>query len=213
MSLTLRNIKGSPLTYTEMDNNLTYLEGLGTTIPSLTDVLSEGNLTDGNNIVMSDGDVINAASGGGQLDLRYFGTDNEVMLSNDGGDYSDEFLYLAEGYIELSSYRANSFVGIYGDRAIALNGINTFINTVSNAINIGGSNTFNDVSNVIALGAFGSNLTASNRVYIANPVIKTESAPANTSDSSGAQGEVRYDSDYIYIKTSAGWKRTALSTF
>jgi len=28
MSLTLRNVKGSPLTYTEMDNNLTYLEGL-----------------------------------------------------------------------------------------------------------------------------------------------------------------------------------------
>jgi hypothetical protein len=28
MSLTLRNVKGSPLTYTEMDNNLTYLEGV-----------------------------------------------------------------------------------------------------------------------------------------------------------------------------------------
>jgi hypothetical protein len=28
MSLTLRNIKGSPLTYTEMDDNLTYLEGV-----------------------------------------------------------------------------------------------------------------------------------------------------------------------------------------
>jgi hypothetical protein len=30
MSLTLRNTKGSPLTYNEMDNNLTYLEGVAT---------------------------------------------------------------------------------------------------------------------------------------------------------------------------------------
>jgi hypothetical protein len=60
MSLTLRNIKGSPLTYTEMDNNLTYLEGLttGSTASDLATVLATGNETDGNDIVMSDGDKI-----------------------------------------------------------------------------------------------------------------------------------------------------------
>ena len=34
MSLTLRNVKGSPLTFGEMDGNLTYLEGLAHSIPS-----------------------------------------------------------------------------------------------------------------------------------------------------------------------------------
>jgi hypothetical protein len=332
MSLTLRNIKGSPLTYTEMDDNLTYLEGLAAADQALASVLTEGNTTGGNNIILSNGDTlgnnngnlefadipyggvvstdspapgfgafafydispnstsgsgtgllvtiarnimtndvfltdilnagqdyevadtitflgtqigltspagdvtytitaidngfqglkinsdtrtigtINAASGDGQLDLRY-GADNEVMLSNDNGDYSDEFLYLSEGYIELSSYRADSVVGIYGDRVIALNGMNTFVNTVSNAINIGGTNTFNDVSNTIALGSFGTTITQSNRVYIKNPVIATEAAPSSTADASGVQGEIRYDDDWVYIKTSAGWKRSGLSTF
>jgi len=81
MSLTLRNVKGSPLTYTEMDSNLTYLEGLVTAgptgptgaqgptgatgapgatapTPDLATVLIEGNETDGNDIKLSDGDKI-----------------------------------------------------------------------------------------------------------------------------------------------------------
>lgn len=36
--LILRNVKGSPLTYTEMDNNLTYLETLSTTGITLTNI-------------------------------------------------------------------------------------------------------------------------------------------------------------------------------
>jgi hypothetical protein len=38
-------------------------------------------------------------------------------------------------------------------------------------------------------------------------------APSSTADSIGSAGDIRYDDDYIYIKTSAGWKRSALSTF
>jgi len=38
-------------------------------------------------------------------------------------------------------------------------------------------------------------------------------APSSTADSIGNAGDIRYDDDYIYIKTSAGWKRSALSTF
>ena len=37
--------------------------------------------------------------------------------------------------------------------------------------------------------------------------------PANTSDLQGSQGDISYDDDYFYVKTSAGWKRAALSTF
>ena len=37
--------------------------------------------------------------------------------------------------------------------------------------------------------------------------------PTGTSDSQGSQGDISYDNDYFYVKTSAGWKRAALSTF
>jgi hypothetical protein len=37
--------------------------------------------------------------------------------------------------------------------------------------------------------------------------------PTSTSDSNGNIGDVSWDDSFIYLKTSAGWKRTALSTF
>lgn len=37
--------------------------------------------------------------------------------------------------------------------------------------------------------------------------------PTGSSDTNGATGQVAWDADYIYIKTAAGWKRSALSTF
>ena len=37
--------------------------------------------------------------------------------------------------------------------------------------------------------------------------------PTGTADANGATGDMAWDADYIYIKTGAGWKRSALSTF
>jgi hypothetical protein len=37
--------------------------------------------------------------------------------------------------------------------------------------------------------------------------------PSSTSDTQGEAGDMLYDDNYIYIKTSAGWKRVSLSTF
>jgi hypothetical protein len=37
--------------------------------------------------------------------------------------------------------------------------------------------------------------------------------PTGTSDTQGQTGDMLFDDTYIYIKTSVGWKRTALSTF
>lgn len=113
MSLILRNVKGSPLTYNEMDDNLTYLEGLATSsgAQDLASVLTNGNETGGNNIVLSDGDVINAENGGGQLNLRYSGN-NTVFLSNDSGGYANQGLMLQPGYVGLFDYSANGLVEI-----------------------------------------------------------------------------------------------------
>jgi hypothetical protein len=119
MALTLRNVKGSPLTYTEMDNNLTYLEGLttGSTASDLASVLSIGNETDGNNIIMSDNDVINAENGGGQLDLRY-GADNSVMLSTDAGGFNEQGLNLEAGYVTLFDYSTGGYLETFAEETI-----------------------------------------------------------------------------------------------
>jgi hypothetical protein len=37
--------------------------------------------------------------------------------------------------------------------------------------------------------------------------------PTGTSDPQGNQGDISYDDDYFYVKTSAGWKRAALSAW
>ena len=44
--------------------------------------------------------------------------------------------------------------------------------------------------------------------HITHPI-----TPSGTSDASGSIGDVSYDDSYFYVKTSAGWKRTALSTW
>lgn len=43
--------------------------------------------------------------------------------------------------------------------------------------------------------------------------IRTTYTPTSTSDTNGNVGDVTWDDNYMYIKTSAGWKRSALSTF
>jgi hypothetical protein len=43
--------------------------------------------------------------------------------------------------------------------------------------------------------------------------LRSSFTPSGTSDASGDIGDVAWDDGYIYIKTSAGWKRTQLETF
>jgi len=43
--------------------------------------------------------------------------------------------------------------------------------------------------------------------------LRTPYTPTGTADTNGNTGDVAWDDDYIYIKTSVGWKRAALTTF
>ena len=41
----------------------------------------------------------------------------------------------------------------------------------------------------------------------------TAFTPVNSGDSYGDVGNIAWDDDYVYVKTSNGWKRAALSTW
>lgn len=43
--------------------------------------------------------------------------------------------------------------------------------------------------------------------------LRTSYTPTSTSDGNGSTGDISWDANYIYIKTVAGWKRSALTTF
>lgn len=43
--------------------------------------------------------------------------------------------------------------------------------------------------------------------------LETPYTPANTVDANGLAGQIAWSDTYFYVKTSAGWKRTALTTF
>lgn len=43
--------------------------------------------------------------------------------------------------------------------------------------------------------------------------VRTAFTPTGTADSNGNTGDIAWDDDYVYIKTSVGWKRAALGTW
>jgi hypothetical protein len=43
--------------------------------------------------------------------------------------------------------------------------------------------------------------------------LETPYTPTSTADTNGNVGDIAWDDNYTYVKTSAGWKRTSLSTF
>ncbi len=43
--------------------------------------------------------------------------------------------------------------------------------------------------------------------------MRTSYTPTGTSDTNGNSGDIAWDDSYVYIKTSTGWKRSALSTW
>lgn len=40
-----------------------------------------------------------------------------------------------------------------------------------------------------------------------------EYTPTGTADTYGSQGDIAYDDNFIYVKTSIGWQQSALTTF
>lgn len=82
------------------------------TNPPLVDVLTIGNTTGGNDIIMTSGDTINSSSGDSFIDLRFFGFDDRIIISNDA-----VFPHLSKGFISLNP--VSTTVGLGSNRTQA----------------------------------------------------------------------------------------------
>jgi len=43
--------------------------------------------------------------------------------------------------------------------------------------------------------------------------LRSSYTPTATADANGSTGDITWDDNFFYIKTAAGWKRSALTTF
>jgi hypothetical protein len=70
-----------------------------------------------------------------------------------------------------------------------------------------GNGATTTTNNEIAIG------TSTHTVKIAGKLNVAQATPTSSSDIQGQVGDIATDDNYIYVKTSSGWKRSALSTW
>lgn len=112
------------------------------------------------------------------------------------------------------------FNNVDGNAKISLqsNGNSVFtLQQIGSMLKIGASNEPINILNTGAVGMGG--ITPTSRLDINGVAgynqlrLRTAYTPTSSADSNGNTGDVSWDANYIYIKTSAGWKRSALTTF
>ena len=116
---------------------------------------------------------------------------------------TDASLLDGSGYLLIGDQDGNNIV-MDDNEIIARNNAaasNLFINKTGGNVGIG------DITSPTA------------KLHLYNPLgynqlrLQQKYTPSGTSDTNGHTGDVTWDENYIYIKTSAGWKRALLSTF
>jgi hypothetical protein len=75
--------------------------------------LSGGSMT--GDITMTNGYVIKALSGGGNVNLSY-GAPSKVLIDTNFGGYNAQQLYMEDGYVELSDYSANGQLALIAQK-------------------------------------------------------------------------------------------------
>lgn len=154
--------------------------------------------------------------GSGILNIGYNITGNSdharITMNNDA-DATTGFQILYGGN---SSAFVPGFAVVSSLKDIGLTSENGNIRfTKSTSLN--GSNEHARFTNT---GLFGIGTTSPTSQLDVNAIngyaqlrLRTSYTPASSADANGNVGDFSWDDNYLYIKTSAGWKRSALSTF
>jgi len=100
----------------------------------------------------------------------------------------------------------NNLFANVSSNTVFTNNVTVSGNTILSKLNVTGNTIANTITST-NLTVTGN--TVVNKLYFAN----TTNAPAN-STSTGVLGEIRVDTDYIYVCTSTNnWKRSSISTW
>ena len=162
-----------------------------------------------NNISIGQSSLLNGINGSGSIAIGF----EALKLFSSAG------INTAIGY----QSGANITAG-YGNVIIGANSNNAPSATANNQLNIANiiyGTSIDGINNTISTGNIGIGVQSPTSRLDINATngysqlrLETSYTPTSTSDSHGNVGDVAWDANYIYIKTSAGWKRTAtLSTF
>lgn len=121
----------------------------------------------------------------------YLQSDNNVILGSDSG---------TETYVK----------GIYNNAVELYHANVKKLETTANGITVEGSVTSNFIGSVFADDS--SQMLDAETQTLYGTIVATAGTAPTVSGQPGAVGEIRFDDNYIYVKTSgAGWKRAALS--
>jgi hypothetical protein len=137
----------------------------------------------------------NISLGSGALYYNQSGWNNTAIGFNAGADAlgsGNVFLGFKAGFYETGSNR------LY----IANNDANTLIYGNFDSRQVG----INQTAPTASLDVTGT--TGYNQLRV-----RTSYTPTGSSDTNGNVGDIAWDANYLYVKTVAGWKRTALSTW
>lgn len=110
----------------------------------------------------------------------------------------------AGGIVELNSYDSSN--AVYSDYSFkstkgSTTKVVTYVDGDSGNMGVGPSTS--PTARVDINGSTGYNQLR----------LRTAYTPTSSADANGSTGDVSWDDNYIYIKTSAGWKRSALTIF
>lgn len=144
-----------------------------------------------------------------------------VVTSNESTIIDSQYSNISFGFNTIinDSIQSNIFGGggnqiLSSNESVTLGGIDNIIDNSNNSIIIGGlSNTISGATNTILIGCDTITASQDDTVYVPNLVIVDSFTPTGSGDTAGEQGQITWDDDYIYVKTSVGWKRSTLSTF
>lgn len=151
---------------------------------------------------------LNATAGSGAVHVLDFSGSSILMLSG-SNNIEYNFINLAPG-INQGTYGTGITRGLYINPAIYTAADWRSIETVR------GDNRLNTASGKTGIGINGaptSKLDIAGDSGYSQLRLRTTYTPSSSADTNGNTGDFSWDSNYFYIKTAAGWKRAALTTF
>jgi YVTN family beta-propeller protein len=102
---TLPNVDGTAgyVLKTDGSGNVSWQSDGGASIPTLYEVLNQGNNSNTKSIIMGTGTYIKSSNGGGRIDLDLSSGANQLLISNDNASFGSSYILLNNGDLEIQS--------------------------------------------------------------------------------------------------------------